>query len=274
MQYKLIALDLDGTLLNDAGKIDGTNITAIKKAGGTGVKTIITTGRSYASAKKYIRLIDAQAPSITYNGAVIQKDNKILRKITLKGGVIQEILKLLNDMDYAPIIYLADNHKYYETFGKYTDDFLDFSKDFERELIRVDNIFEKKWEGVIRLSIITGEPDIPLLHSALKNRFMSEIKTIDTFFADWNFWVFEILDSRCSKSKGLNHLCGMYNIQREEVIAVGDNNNDLDMITWAGLGVAMKNGLNNVLREADYVTEKSNNENGVAEVIEKFILNA
>ena len=64
----------------------------------------------------------------------------------------------------------------------------------------------------------------------------------------------------------------MYGIDSSEVIAVGDNNNDLDMIRWAGLGAVMKNGLAGVLREADYITEKSNNENGVSEVIETFIL--
>ena len=64
----------------------------------------------------------------------------------------------------------------------------------------------------------------------------------------------------------------MYGISQREVVAVGDNNNDLDMISWAGLGIAMKNGLDAALREADYVTQKTNNEDGVAEVIEKFIL--
>ena len=131
---------------------------------------------------------------------------------------------------------------------------------------------EKKWNDVIRLSVITGKYDVTLLHATLKNRFGYEIKTIDTYFPGWNFWIFEILDKTCSKSTGLEFLCALYGIARDEVIAVGDNNNDLDMISWAGLGVAMKNGLDATLREADYVTEKSNNEDGVAEVIKKFIL--
>jgi len=271
MEYKMIALDLDGTLLSNQEKISSTNLEYIKKARDRGVKIIITTGRSYASAKGYIEKIAMNDPVITYNGALIHDGNKVLRRITLEDETLQEIIKLLKDMDYAPIIY-DERNKYYETFGKFTEDFLEFSKGFERELIKVNNITDKKWKDIIRLSVVVGEHDIPLLHSELKKNFGEAIKTMDTYFLGWNFWIFEILNKDCSKSKGLNFLCNQYGMNQDEVIAVGDNNNDLDMITWAGLGVAMKNGLVDVLREADYVTEKSNDEDGVAEVIEKFIL--
>jgi len=271
MEYKLLALDLDGTLLNSKEEISKKNLEAIKRVNKKGVKIIVTTGRSYASAESYITKININDPVITYNGAVIHDFENVIRKITLKDNLIKDILKLLKDMDYAPIIY-DENHKYYETFGGYTHDFLEFSKTFERELIKVENIIDREWKNVIRLSVVTGEPDIPLLHSELKKNFGEKIKTLDTYFVGWNFWIFEILSKDCSKSNGLSFLCNTYNIEQEEVIAVGDNNNDLDMITWAGMGVAMKNGLTSVIKEADYVTERNNDEDGVTEVLEKFIL--
>jgi hydroxymethylpyrimidine pyrophosphatase-like HAD family hydrolase len=113
---------------------------------------------------------------------------------------------------------------------------------------------------------------VPVLHSAIRQKYGGKVKTVDTYFPRWDFYLFEVLDRCCSKSTALSFVCNRYGIERSEVITVGDNNNDLDMIRWAGLGVVMKNGLASVVCEADYVTEKSNNENGVSEVIEKFIL--
>jgi len=271
MDYRLLALDLDGTLLNDEERISNSNIEWVRKASEKNVRIIVATGRSFNSAKQYLRIIDVPDPVIAFNGAVIQKGDETLRKITLKDELIQELVQFLKDMDYCPIVYTAEGDKYYETFGKYTDDFLSFSKGFESELKRISRLSERRWDNVIRLSVITGEPDIPLLHAELKKRFGKKIKTIDTFFSGWNFWIFEILDKTCSKSSGIEFLCRNLGITREEVIAVGDNHNDLDMITWAGLGVGMRNGMDTVLREADYITEKTNNENGVSEVIRKFL---
>lgn len=272
MQYKLLALDLDGTFLNDTESISHSNLASVQKASKEGVKIIITTGRSYNSAKRFIRMVNVPDPTITFNGAVIINSGEVLRKITLHNELIQDLIKLLKDMDYCPIVYTADGQKYYETFGKYTEDFLSFSKGFEKELKKLPHLLDRKWDNVIRLSVIAGKYDVPLLHAELKKRFGQTIRTIDTFFSGWNFWIFEILDKLCSKSNGLQFLCEKYGFSRKEVIAVGDNNNDLDMINWAGLGVAMRNGMDSVLREADYVTEYTNNEDGVTEVIQKFIL--
>ena len=271
MRYKLLALDLDGTLLTSDETISEGNLRWIRKASSEGVKIIITTGRSYNSALQYLTQINVPHPTIAFNGAVIREGDEILRKITMKVELLQKLITFLKDMDYAPMVYTAEGDKYYETFGKYTDDFLSFSKNFERELKKIPRLLARKWDNVIRLSIVTGEPDVTLLHAELKKRFGEVIRTIDTWFRGWSFWIFEILDKRCSKASGLDFLCTRLGVRREEVIAVGDNHNDLDMISWAGLGVAMRNGLPAVLREADYVTERTNDEDGVSEVVRKFI---
>jgi len=273
MNHKLIALDLDGTLLDSNEEISEENIRSIQQASMRGVKIIITTGRSYLSAKRFIERIGVPDPVITYNGAIIRNKQKIMKTTTLKDSLVPDIITLLKDLDYAPIIYLPDNKKYYQSFGRYSKDFWEFSRGFETGLIRVENISSREWKEVLRISIVAGKPDILLLHSEIKHHFGNSIRTVDTFFSDWNFWIFEVLNPECSKSRALKYLCDIFNIDKEEVIAVGDNNNDLDMISWAGLGVAMRNGLENVIREANYVTQYNNNENGVAEVIQRFILN-
>jgi len=272
MNYRLLALDLDGTLLNDQEVISKKNLEALKKVRKKGIQVVITTGRSYSSAQRYIAAVGKENPTITYNGAVITKDTEVLKRVTLNNHIIDELIKLLKDMSYAPIIYLSDNKKYFETFGRYAEDFTSFSRGFETELVKVDNLTARVWEDVIRISVVTGKHDVTLLHTELKHRYGCDIRTVDTYFPAWNFWLFEILHTHCSKSKGLEYLCSRYEISQQDVIAVGDNNNDLDMIAWSGLGCAMRNGLDAVIMEADYVTEKTNNEDGVAEVVERFLL--
>lgn len=272
MGYKLLALDLDGTLLNDSGEIGEKNRLFINKAREKGIKIVLTTGRSYPSAKPYIDFLGLNDPIITYNGALIQKKKKILKKFTMDNRIVHELLIFLKGLDFSPIVYPDDNLKYYETLGNFSKEFYNLSKGFENKLIKVQNISEVNWNNVLRISIIAEKPDLPFLHSEIKREFGKAIRTVDTYFAIWAFWIFEILTWESSKSKALSFICNSYNIDKQDVIAVGDNNNDLDMINWAGLGVAMKNGLENIFREADYVTERSNNEDGIAEIIDKFIL--
>jgi Cof subfamily protein (haloacid dehalogenase superfamily) len=272
MNFKLLALDLDGTLLNDNCEISPENLVSIEKAIGAGIKVIITTGRSYPSAKKYINQVSSPDPAITYTGAVIQNHEKIIRRITINNDITHDLLNTIKGIGYSPIIYLTDNNKYFENLGRFKNSFLQFSTGTDSKLIKTEDLFEKNWRDVIRISVAGGKDDVPLLHSAIREKYGKKIKTVDTYFPSWNFYLFEILDKSCSKSIALSYICNMYGIERSEVITVGDNNNDLDMIRWAGLGAVMKNGLASVLSEADYITEKNNNENGVSEVIEKFIL--
>ncbi len=177
-------------------------------------------------------------------------------------------------MEQAPVVYTLDEKRYYENLGAKTKTFFEFSKGIQRETIHLDNLLEQEWKKVIRISVITDEDTLKLLDQEFSKKFGQSVKTVQTFFPDWDFWIFEILDHKCSKANGLNFICSRYGIEQNEVIAIGDNRNDIEMITWAGLGVAMKNSLPDVTKWADYITEKSNNENGVAEVIERYIFSS
>jgi len=272
-RYKLLALDLDGTLLNSSEEISDTNLLSLSSARQEGVKVIITTGRSTPSAIKFIQKVNIPDPSITYNGAVIHNGGKVLRALTLEADVVYETIRLLKKMHFTPILYGANDQRYFEDIMKHRDGFYWLSQGFEKKNVKVENLLENRREDIVRISLFIDESDIPVLEAGLGKVFNDTFRTTQTFFPDLNFWIYEILDTSSSKSKGLHYLCKLYGIHREEVIAVGDNRNDLDMLRWAGLGVAMKNGLPDIFEYADYITEKDNNEDGVAEVIQKFIKN-
>ena len=272
MKYRLFACDLDGTLLDDDKRISPVNLARIRQAREKGIRVVITTGRSYVKAKDYILEAGAKDPAIVFTGAVIYQDGEIIRARTLKDDIVADIIRLLKELDYPPIVYPRDNNKYYESFGRYQEEYLTFSRGFDGSLVRVKDLADRTFEEVIRISVLGNEYDMALLHREIKGRFGGRVTAVDTFFSESGISIFEVLDAESSKSQALEYLCGRLGIDREEVVACGDNNNDIDMLRWAGLGVCMKNGMEDAVRVADYVTRRDNNEDGVAETLEKFIL--
>ena len=271
-KYKLLALDLDGTLLNSGEEISDRNIEYLRRAIDADVRVVLSTGRSTLAARRYIDTVRSPDPAITYNGGVICNGGGVLRVALVQPVLVPEILETVEETGYAPVVYTLDDRRYYAGGGRHTEDFIRFTKPFERETIRVDDLREGAYEDVVRISVFTDEPDLDILDRAVMGEFGSRVRTTHTFFPDWGFWIYEIMDAACSKSNALDYVCGLHGITPEEAIAVGDNRNDLDMLEWAGLGVAMKNGLPEVHVGADHVTARTNDEDGVAEIIEKFIL--
>jgi Cof subfamily protein (haloacid dehalogenase superfamily) len=272
MKWKMLALDLDGTTLNDQEEISEANLTAIRRASRAGVKVIVTTGRSYSSALRFIKQLDTGNPSITYNGALIRNGQSILRHLTMADRSVRDTLTLLKELGQPPVVYTAGEKRYIDEPEKLINGFFEFSKGSDIENHRVDDLLAQDWDQVIRISVFTDERTTQMLDSMLVEKLGSSIKTAQTYFPEWDFWILEVLNPGCSKNHALQFLCDRYGIDPREVIAVGDNRNDIDMFSWAGLGVAMKNSLPDVAQCADRVTIRDNNNTGVAEVIEEFIL--
>ncbi len=272
LKYKLLALDLDGTLLNSREKISERNLDCVRRAIAADVRVVLTTGRSTVAARRYINAVRSPDPSITYNGGVIKNGNGVLRLTLVAPELVTGILETVEEAGYAPVVYTLDDRRYYANGGRYNEDFIRFSKPFEKVTKKVDDLIGRAYRDVVRISVFTDEPDLDILDRAVMGEFGNKIRTTHTFFPDWGFWIYEIMDAACSKSNALDYVCGLHGITPAEAVAIGDNRNDLDMLAWAGLGVAMKNALPDVYAEADHVTARTNDEDGVAEIIESFIL--
>jgi hypothetical protein len=272
MKWKLLALDLDGTTLNTDEDISEENLTAIHRASRAGVKVIITTGRSYASAHRYICAIDTGQPTVTFNGALIRNGERALRTLTLPDASIGATLQTLREMGQPPVVYTIDEKRYIDDAENLHANFFEFSRGSSMENIEVDDLGTQSWDDVIRISVFTDGDTTQRLDREFAQRYGGSLRTEQTYFPEWNFWIFEVLNAECSKLKALQFLCDRMGLNREEVVAVGDNRNDIEMLTWAGLGAAMRNSLPDVAGHADYVTRRSNDEHGVAEVIDRFIL--
>lgn len=273
MGYKFICVDMDGTLLNSNKDISERTKESIKKAHEIGVKIAISTGRIFTSANYYADIIGVKSPVIASNGAYIrEKDSdRIIYKNILGIHRCREILELFREFNIVPHFFTDDSiyterliysSAYYDNLNKS----LPIDRRINIEIIdNWEKIFEKQQGELLKAVAIDNDSE-NILRAKEKIKKLSKFEVVSSMPNN-----FEIMSEGASKGRGVEILCNYYGIDREEVICIGDSENDLSMIKFAGLGVAMNNGERMVKENAQYITD-SNDEDGVAKVIEKFIL--
>ena len=289
--YKLVAIDLDGTLLDSYGQISENNKNAINNAINKGTKVVIASGRGAMSVRNYANETGANEYAVCGNGAIVydfKQENIIYDKFLSKKKVLQ-LIKICEEnsiyysiytqnsiitksLNYNVLFYHQENAS--KPDGKktnicITEDVYQYvlnkkESDYTKITICDDNniIFN----GIIRkLREVKGIDVLDVGHMSRKlMKLGTEIYSIEYFYT-------EITNENTNKWNALEFLIQKLGIEREEVIAIGDNVNDQTMLENAGLGVAMANSAPYVQKMADVVTE-SNNEDGVAKAIEKYIL--
>jgi Cof subfamily protein (haloacid dehalogenase superfamily) len=266
--YKLVAIDMDGTLLNGEKQISPENYEAIQKARENGVKVVLASGRPLVGFKRYLEelnLVSEEDYVVAFNGAIVQSSggNKIISKTTLDLEDYEELYELSKELK-VNIHALTENTVISPKDSKYTR--------LESEI------------NLIHSEIIAVE-DVPKDTNILKVMFIDDPKIIDeviekipeavsskyTIVRSEPFFL-EFLHKSVNKGAGVEALAQNLNIKQEEVICIGDAGNDIHMVKYAGLGVAMGNAFPELKRVANFIT-KTNDQNGVAHVINKFILN-
>ncbi|QSX05368.1 HAD family phosphatase [Sedimentibacter sp. zth1] len=262
--YKLIAVDLDDTLLKDDLTISDNNKKAIKKAIDKGVIFTLATGRVTKSAVNIAKELNLQVPIITFQGATIH-NHMTSKNIIEEYLMVEDVYKII---DFAQLnnihcnlydnscIYVAKENKwsdYYRTLSKGSN------------LKAVGNLLDSGLKSTPKMILIDEVENIEKIRHEVEKL---NIENINIFTSKPNF--LEITLANASKGHALERYAKMFNIKKEEVIAIGDSFNDLTMIGYAGLGVCMENGKEDIKDISDYIT-LSNENDGVANVIEKFI---
>ena len=275
MQYKLICIDMDGTLLNSRHKVSEASKTAIKKAHEMGVHIVISTGRMYTDAAYFSELIGVKSPVIASNGALIKEKDKddIIYKSVMESSVTFEILDILAEYDLRPIFYTPE--KAY--FGSFADKlFFEYARltgiiSKSADLIYVKSIkqwhdiFEKEESNIIKCELMYRD-----IHR-IRNIRDKLLKNDEIELSSSSKYNIEINCKGVSKGKAVEVLADYLNIKRNEIIAIGDSENDLSMIAYAGMGVAMGNAIDQVKLKAKFVTDTNDND-GVAKAINELIL--
>ena len=272
---KLLFLDLDGTLLDDGKEISPGNRRALERALSAGHGVVITTGRALSSARIQARRLGLDKPGcfvIAFNGAAIYDC-----------GAEQVIYALPLDMDAFSAVVDECNRRgvFLQTYeGEDVVVEPQNDNDVVRRYCAISRMHGHRVVGDLRRDL--HEPPFKALMIDYEvRRPLEEMEMwirdnlsgrIDCFFSNSSY--LEVVHAGLNKGRAVVELCGRLNVPVSNAIAVGDEANDLSMIQAAGIGVAMANGTDGVKAAADYVTERDNNHDGVAEVMERFCFGA
>ncbi|HHW56435.1 MAG TPA: HAD family phosphatase [Clostridia bacterium] len=269
MKYKLIITDVDGTLVDDKQKILPINYETILQFQNQGGIITLATGRSEISANNFLVKLNINAPAILYNGAAIYDTctKTFIWEKFLKVEVVRLVMETIkNYHKISPILYPINSKQ--PITREIDDAILDYMKKDNVKCITID--YENIIHIPIRKILLIGTSD--LLLSFLENL---KIKTGESYSVNCvksqeNY--LEFLPEGVSKGKALNILVKRLGITLDEVIAIGDNLNDLEMIEMAGIGAAVANAHPKLKEKAKYVSSLTNEEGAVAEIIKKFCL--
>ena len=290
--YKLITIDLDGTLLNSNGIISDYTIKTMQEIMSKNIQIVLASGRIVDSIKSFAKQIGDQKYLIAGNGSIVYdiENDEILYKNFLKKEKVLDVIKICEENSIFYNIYtenevltpeLKYNVLYYHKENSNRED---------KKRIQI-NIVDKMYEYIKNstredyLKITVCDEDKMIFNSIIRK--LKQIKDIDildiehmsrknitkgTEDVELNYSYTEITAQNVDKWKALEFILMRENISKDDVIAIGDNINDKQMIQNAGMGIAMKGSTPEVLQIADRVTNESNNFDGVANTLKQIIL--
>ncbi len=283
--YKMIFLDLDGTLLNDCKEISKENINLIKKAyNEKGIICVFATGRPLEYADEICNSYDSYLANyiIASNGAIIRdnKNNEVIYKASLTNNEILNIRKLFlkENADYM-IVYTDKQQILREARNaKALKDSAIIVNKKDSELKNIEDTIKNN-PNLSSLLCMIGGDSLVLENIIYKLKEIDGVETpgIGNYSHKTKTYSFEskfidVIKKGCSKKNAINFLANKLRIKKEEIIVIGDGSNDLSMFECAGLKIAMENAEEKLKEKADFITA-SNNDDGVAKAIQKFVFN-
>lgn len=264
IHYKLVAVDMDGTLLDSNGSISAKTIAAIKKAAEKNIIFTVSTGRPIQGVEKYSHALSLDVPFITYNGAMIVmgRSKDIIYQQNVESEDARSVLQLARQLGTTFIAW-SNNQLYASVLNEQVHNYKQLSG-VEPIKINDDEMLIK--QGITKLLWINSPETLAHYQNILKDKLSDSI----SYYTSKPIFL-EFVNSKVSKAVAMEKLGEHFGISRKEMIAVGDGYNDLSMIEYAGLGVAMENAPDEIRAKADFVT-LSNDNDGIAYLLEKFVL--
>ncbi|WP_286230847.1 HAD family hydrolase [Neobacillus mesonae] len=259
MNVRAIFIDMDGTLLKASNTISSRNMEAIYRLIHQGVKVFLATGRHYEVTAPYHKELGLQTPMICLNGASIHDaaTGKAMQMITVRVNE-ERFHHLTAEIPCNVMIHTANG-----LYCKQTNEEIDYWTNVGQSPPRyIGDLRLANYQDVLKYSVRTGAPS-----PELSTLFVKEAEVIN-----WNDG-FELVAPNVSKWSAIKSLLREYRISANEVAAIGDGPNDIQMLRYAGTGVAMGNASEVVKAAADFVTGHHESD-GLAEFIERYLLNS
>ena len=277
MAIRLIALDIDGTLLNSRWEVSPANSAAINEATKRGIEVAIVTGRRYNFALPVVQQINSPVTMMVNNGALIRTSDGVthLRHLLPKDTARRVLRSTTAWRDCAAVVFdrPQENQVILEsidwcdpTRGSYYErnrQFLAEASPLESCL--TDDPIQVMFTGQV-------EPMRQLEQALLGTPFANTFALAVTAYPEKDFTMIDVIHPAVSKGAALAEWAGVRRIDRQEILAIGDNHNDLEMLSFAGVPVVMGNSVP-ALKERGWHVTASNDDDGVAAAIQRFALN-
>jgi Cof subfamily protein (haloacid dehalogenase superfamily) len=283
---KLLALDLDGTLLDSRGHVTDDNRRAIRAAEDRGVLVTIATGRRFRDARPVGLELDLNAPLITHNGALLKYAESLetISASLLAPETSDEILRVGKEFGGDALLSADPQGKGTLYYDRISDDnfplqkYLRWSETLHGDeahtaVSHVDDLRSVLGDAqVIHISFSGTCSRMEEMVEVLNGELGGTVTILSTIYPQRNFTLIDILPPDASKGHGVEKLAAINGLTAQEVMAMGDNFNDLEMLAFAGTPVVMGNADPSLRERKEFYTTLNNDESGVAAAIKKFIL--
>lgn len=265
MKYKLVAFDLDGTLLGEELLLRPRVLAAIERMRGLGVAGCVVTGRMYRAALPFVRQLQFTAPVVCYQGAAVidPETDDVLQDVPLPNAEALELEAYARGNGLHIQLYANDRY-YCESRNRYSDLYAKISGVEPIVVPSLARQFER-WDAT--KACIIAEPEVVLEHLPGVRALCADRAYVTRSIP----WFIEVMNSRVNKGKSLEIVARYLDIPMERVLAIGDSWNDAPLLQAAGFGVAMGSAPPELREVADAVVADVEND-GVAEAVERFVL--
>jgi len=259
---KLVAIDLDGTLVNSDLQISDKDIESIRKCRQNDIIVSIVTGRSIRAVGEITDMLDLEGLHLASSGsAVIDEKLKIYKILKVPGKSVKNIVEKSREWDKDIIIHTADGYLKYEKYFTNLEHIVE-KKDFFKEV-----------EDILAPDILTNSLQMTVLidEDDEFNQYLKEITGEEVKIRRGGPYFLNILNKKAGKLYGIKEILKKTGVKKENLMVIGDTELDLGIIKYAEVGVAMGNASCNVKDSADYITS-DNDSSGVALAINRYIL--
>ncbi len=267
---QLIAIDIDGTLLNSQHEMTPAVEKALKAAIDKGVRVILATGKTFNSGEQFVKRLGLTSPGVYVQGTTsYAADGSLRSQMTLDPRIARQVITFAEDRGYTVSIYSGRRILVRKLEQRIQDLATQYHEPLAEEVGSLQNILD---DAPVNKLLIVCEGDgrrIRALRWQLAMQLGKDANVIQAGIDD----MLEVLPPGASKGAGVKKLVKELGVPMQSVLALGDAENDLEMLQFAGVGVAVGNAPESVKQAADVVVA-SNDQDGVAEAVERFVLKA
>ena len=275
MSYRLVALDLDGTLLRSDKTVSSRARRAIETARERGVRVVFASGRRYPSALDLLGSLAGETPLIVHNGALIIEDRSVWFCRPLPRETARAVLLEARVVGAAPVVHgghQGEGHLWVEA-AALANPILRVYLERSGEAVRVvpELLGPPLEEAPIQVMFGGKTQQVGQLRARLEARLPTQVRLEATTYSRKDVAILDVLEPSVGKARALARLQRRWGVASSETLAIGDNGNDREMLLAAGLGLVMANAEPGLL-ELDLPKLPGNDEDGVAVALEKYVL--